>query len=121
MKTCEYPVNFSVTAKSTPLRLRRLGERLAVDAIDPLWYRCRSCGLVWDDSPLRDYEDVVCSNCYSERVMLVRVRLGFHNYGKQNGGKSEQIERRRVAMRAALRIDSLAQGIRLGTTRAESE
>lgn len=36
---------------------------------------------------------MTCSNCYSERVLLIRVRLGFSNWGKQNGGKCQQLER----------------------------
>lgn len=94
-----------VKAKATPLRLHKLGKRFAADAVDPLWYECRSCGLVWDDSPLRQYEDVTCSNCYSDRVLLIRVRLEFHNWGKQNGGKRQQIDRIHSVIMACREIE----------------
>jgi hypothetical protein len=98
MKTCEYPVRFLARAHSTPLKLRQLAEQFTADAIDPLWYTCQSCKLTWDCSPLDDYREVVCSNCYSENVLLVGVRLGFANWGKQNGGVKHMMDRFRKAL-----------------------
>jgi DNA-directed RNA polymerase subunit RPC12/RpoP len=78
-------------------------RRFHCDAIDPMEYECARCGCAWDDAVLTDYRKVVCSNCYSERVLLVAVRLTFHNWGEQNGGVREQMERYRAAKAAATR------------------
>lgn len=94
--TCTIPVR----SKSAPARLRELGARFHADAIDPLEYKCLRCGLEWDDSPLRNYREVVCSNCYGERVILTMVRLGFEDWGPRNGGAQEQERRYSSAQRS---------------------
>lgn len=98
MRTCEYPVRCAARAHSTPLKIRELAEKLSADAVDPMRYTRRSCRLTWGCSPLDDYREVVCSNCYSESVLLIGVRLGFANWGKQNGGIKQMMGRYREAL-----------------------
>lgn len=99
MLTTMAPCTILVTCKSAGPRLREMAERFHADVVDPMEYRCCRCGLEWDDSPLRDYREVVCSNCYSERVVLTMVRLGFDDWGPQNGGSREQSKRLKEAER----------------------
>jgi DNA-directed RNA polymerase subunit RPC12/RpoP len=105
MLTTKAPCTILVTSKSAPNMLREMSEHFYADAVDPLEYKCLRCGLQWDDSPLRSYRDVTCSNCYSERVVITMVRLGFENWGEQNGGEREQRDRyehAKLTTRAAL-------------------
>jgi hypothetical protein len=101
-----------VSEQSAPQRLRELAERFCADAVDPWAFRCARCGLEWSDPPYLDYRDVTCSNCYSDRVVITIVRLGFEDWGPQNGGAAEQQERLKraerefaPAMRALQRIN----------------
>lgn len=87
-------------SKSAFKRLQRLEKGLFCDGIDPLEYECACCHTKWDDAVLTDYREVVCSNCYSERVLLVAVRLTFHNWGEQNGGVKEMRGRYKAALAA---------------------
>lgn len=91
--TAKIPVTILCRCKTAHSRLRDLAERYHADGCDPLEYKCLRCHDEWDDSPLRDYREVVCSNCYSERVILTMVRLDFENWGEQNGGEKEQRDR----------------------------
>lgn len=88
-----YPVAIMARSKTAHKRLLRLGNDLHADQVDPIFYKCLGCGCEWEDSPLRDYSEVVCSNCYGERVKLTKVRLWFRDWGPQNGGVEEQMSR----------------------------
>jgi DNA-directed RNA polymerase subunit RPC12/RpoP len=90
MLTTKALTTILVGSKSAQRRLREMAERFHADAVDPLEYKCLRCHLEWDDSPVTDYRTVTCSNCYSDRVVLTMVRLGFENWGEQNGGVQEQ-------------------------------
>lgn len=92
-----YPVR--IVAKTAKRQLHRVYQQIHADAVDPILYQCRRCKTTWDDTPLRDYEQVTCSNCYSENVLIISVRLMFRNWGRQNGGKREQRDRYRAAKR----------------------
>jgi DNA-directed RNA polymerase subunit RPC12/RpoP len=100
MLTVNVPTTILCRCKTAHSRLRELSERYCADACDPMEYKCLRCHCEWDDSLLRDYREVVCSNCYSDRVILTMVRLGFENWGEQNGGEKEQRERYQRAVDA---------------------
>ncbi len=91
--TLSFPCRILTRSKSARTRLRRIEKRTYCDSIDPLEYECARCHCTWGDAVLTDYREVTCSNCYSDRVLLVNLRLTFHNWGNQNGGKKEQRER----------------------------
>lgn len=95
--TLKFPCRILARSKSAQTRLQRIEKQTNCDDIDPFEYECSRCGCRWDDAVLTDYREVVCSNCYSDRVLLVLLRLTFHNWGNQNGGKKEQRERFQAA------------------------
>ena len=85
--------------------LRDLAERFTADAVDPSEYKCLRCHCEWEQPAGYEWRTVTCSNCYSERVVITIVRLGFQNWGEQNGGEAEQRARHEKAVketRAAL-------------------
>lgn len=83
----------SVRSKGAAGQLDKLARELFADGIDPIEYKCLRCGTEWDCSPCDEWRDRTCSNCYSERVVITKVRLEFSNWGEQNGGEREQRER----------------------------
>lgn len=106
--TVNMACSFKARAKSTTKRLDSFCDAYHADVAHPLAYRCLRCKLIWDCSPLDDYRQVVCSGCYGENVMLTRVRLGFYNWGKANGGEKDQWARYELAC-----IEALEQAERL--------
>ena len=100
MLTCEAPTTILVTSKSASQRLRELAERFTADAVDPLEYKCLRCHCEWPREACYDWRTAVCSNCYSERVIITVVRLGFENWGEHNGGEAEQRKRYDAAVKA---------------------
>jgi hypothetical protein len=83
-------VTILARSSSASVRLRKLAEQVNADGADVIAIRCCRCKLEWDDVVLQDYREIVCSNCYSERVVITTVRLMFHNWGEQNGGMAAQ-------------------------------
>lgn len=90
----------SVRSKSAQVQLNKIATDVHADGADPIEYKCLRCGLEWDCCPLDEWENRTCSNCYSERVVITKVRLEFSNWGEQNGGEKEQRERYEAAKRA---------------------
>lgn len=72
-----------------------LSEQYYADQITPTGFTCTDCGTKWDRvcTQREEYEDVSCSNCYGEHVMISEVRLTFFNWGEQNGGDQERDDR----------------------------
>ena len=95
------PCRILTRSGSAAARLHKLSKRFYADGIDPIEYKCTQCGCSWDEAVLTDYREVTCSNCYSERVLLVAVRLTFHDWGEQNGGKKKQRDRYEHALKFA--------------------
>lgn len=90
MLTLLAPCTILVNSLTTSKRLRELAEQFQSDATDPVEFKCVRCGCAWERCVSNDYNTVTCSNCYSERVIITIVRLGFENWGEQNGGEKEQ-------------------------------
>lgn len=99
MLTLEAPCTLLCRTAAAPLRLRELAEMFTADAVDPKEYKCLRCGCEWEREYGYDWKTAACSNCYSERVIVTVVRLGFENWGEQNGGESEQRQRYENALR----------------------
>lgn len=98
MKDLLAPCAILVTAKSAKRRLGKLADSFHADSATPWAFRCQRCKLEWSDPPYTgDWTGITCSNCYSERVILSSVRLDFFDWGEQNGGKRERMERYRHA------------------------
>jgi len=91
--TTNVPCAIKCRAKDANEQITALMEQYAADAADPVSFKCLRCKDEGYDGPLSSWRHKVCSNCYSENVMIVKVRLGFENWGDQNGGEAQQRER----------------------------
>lgn len=74
--------------------LNDLAKRLCADYAKPLMMRCFRCKCEFD-ATLSDWKTQTCSNCYADSIRLgiVEVELIYHNWGEQNGGEVEMLER----------------------------
>lgn len=85
----------TISTRSTSARanLNKLAQQLYADGADPIELKCLRCGIEWEISPIDDWHQATCSNCYSERLVITKILLEFDNWGDQNGGEKEQRER----------------------------
>jgi len=79
--------------------LNELQASYYADDIEPIEVKCTRCGLEWKPSQQSHWTASVCSNCYSDRVVVTVVRLQFEDWGNQNGGGMERDERWQAAAR----------------------
>jgi len=92
--------NIELWDKEARRKIQFLCDSFHADAVDPLEYKCSRCNCAWDSDILGGMEAVTCSNCYSGQVLLTKARLAFYNWGEQNGGELEQMDRYRIALKA---------------------
>lgn len=60
-------------------RLDQGTRHLGADYVIPESYICMRCGQRWNTSDVGGYcelDTATCSNCYSERVYVIEVKLG---------------------------------------------
>ena len=98
MLTCSFRCRILAHGKNVLLRMTWIMDQLHADAVDPWEYECRSCRCIWGDAVLTDPREVTCSNCYSDNVVISKLRIGFENWGENNGGKAEQLQRYNAAL-----------------------
>lgn len=91
--------NIQTKRKWAGTALGKLYSDTFADGCDPIAYKCLDCGLEWGTSPLDDWREKTCSNCYSERLAITKVRLEYDNWGAQNGGRDEMEKRMAVAIK----------------------
>lgn len=75
---CRIPVGANGTAEPTSAISRLADQRHpGWFGVEPETARCMDCGLAWSPSiPCGlDLKSVSCSNCYSDNVMLVAIRV----------------------------------------------
>lgn len=82
-------------SKGADRMLARHERRFYADGVDPIEFQCNDCGQRDDRITTNrdEWAKKTCSNCYSERVLIVGIRLTFHNWGEQNGGAKERDDR----------------------------
>ena len=89
--SCRIPAR----AKSASVMLLRHSKKYYADSVDPVKFKCSDCGQ--EDERITTNRDewaqMTCSNCYSENVLIVGIRLTFFDWGEQNGGKEERDDR----------------------------
>lgn len=106
------PCNISVRGKTAALSLDKTAKKWFSDGADPVDFKCLRCGTEWDELPPSEWHTKTCSNCYSDRVVIVGVRVEFNNWGEQNGGEREQMERYESAKQLRARLAQAMQPVR---------
>lgn len=91
--TCIFQCRILAHGKNVFRKINWIATHLHADAADPWEYECRRCHQTWGDAVLTDPHQVACSNCYSDNIVLVKLRLAFQNWGEHNGGVKEQRSR----------------------------
>lgn len=104
------PCTILIKGPQAHQRLCELTKRLYGDDAYPHSYRCSRCGLEWKHASVGDeWLNVTCSNCYSDRVVLIEARLIFQDWGEQNGGKVERDARyERAASETAVAREAIS-------------
>jgi hypothetical protein len=90
---CLFDCRILAHSKTVIRRMAWVAEKLHADNVHPWEYECRRCHCVWRDAVLADPQQVTCSNCYGDNIVISKVRLTFENWGEQNGGEREQRQR----------------------------
>lgn len=89
--SCRIPAR----AKSASKMLQRYSTKYYADSVDPMKFKCGDCGQ--EDERITtnhdEWAEMTCSNCYSEYMFIVGIRLTFFDWGEQNGGKKERDDR----------------------------
>lgn len=98
MLTCLYSCRILAHGPNVMRKIAWVGNQLHADVADPWEFECRSCHSTWMVDGFADPREVTCSNCYSTNIVISALRLGFENWGEQNGGEREQRERYDSAM-----------------------
>ena len=82
-------------------------KRYFADSADPARLKCLGCGFEWGCCALEEWQNATCSNCYSEKLMLIAARLEFNSWGAQNGGVKERDGRFQYAKETARKLGTL--------------
>lgn len=93
MLTTNVRTNIRCRSQKADESIHAVMEGKHADAADPIAYKCLRCHLEWEDGPCDSWRTKTCSNCYSDNVVIAKIRLGFQNWGEQNGGAEEQRSR----------------------------
>lgn len=77
-----FQCNIYARNKSVQAMIHRSAQLRGGDWATPQAYRCMSCGTRWDASEFDggSPQNVVCSNCYSERVEIVALKVERVNW-----------------------------------------
>jgi hypothetical protein len=72
-------INCKIAAgKDHPHVWRRINKLVTMERADyakVYAMRCRTCKTIWDDCELVDPLFVACSNCYSDNVEIVKLKM----------------------------------------------
>ena len=94
------PCRIPSRGSSADKMLDRHSKDLYADTVDPIKFKCDDCGQ--EDERITTNRDewaqMSCSNCYSDHMLIVGVRLTFFDWGEQNGGKAERDDRYNFAL-----------------------
>lgn len=77
-------INCSIICnKKTSLKeMIKVMDKEGGDDVDPSMYQCTECKQRWSSKDIieNDIRNISCSNCYSNKINLIQVRLIFTTY-----------------------------------------
>jgi len=121
------PANIRADSKTAVGQLAKIARSYFADESQPFEFTCKQCKVVTPEAHMHsEWKTATCSNCYSERMYVSKVRLTYYNWGEHNGGDAELIDRhetgrnmllaRTLNTRTTVRDEGSANAVKSNTT-----